>query len=108
MKKGKDKSTSQQGILRAYALLFQLGLCVMVPLFIGVGAGMWLDSRFGGCWTLILMIVGLAAGARSAYVLAKSMTGRDELPDEEYDLMADWDELSDIEDTPEQKDGEIQ
>lgn len=103
----KNKPSAAHGIARAYTLLLQLGLCVMVPLFLGVGAGIWLDRRFGGCWTLILAVVGLAAGARSAFVLAKGTVGRDELPDEEYDLMADWEEITDTEDIPEQKDGEV-
>lgn len=78
-------------IVRAMSLVLQLGLTVMVPLFLGVGAGMWLDGLTdSSVWTLSLSVLGLLGGARGAYVLAKKSIGKDEPAAEEYDLMAGW------------------
>ena len=52
--------------LRNIVLISQLAICVMVCLALGI----WLDKRFGTWFTVPLLFIGMAAGARNAYVLA--------------------------------------
>lgn len=59
-----DKASVYRNIM----LITQISLYVMVPIFLCLGIGIWLDARFGWNTTLILMIVGIAAGARTGYV----------------------------------------
>ena len=56
---------------RNIVLITQLSLYVMVPVFLCLGLGIWLDARFGWSTTLPLLIVGIVAGARTGYVEAK-------------------------------------
>ncbi len=56
--------------LRNIVLISQLAICVMVPTFICLALGIWLDKRFGTWFTVPLLFIGMAAGARNAYVLA--------------------------------------
>ena len=56
--------------LRNIVLISQLAICVMVPTFLCLALGIWLDKRFGTWFTVPLLFIGMAAGARNAYVLA--------------------------------------
>ena len=40
----------------------------MVPTFLCLALGIWLDKRFGTWFTVPLLFIGMAAGARNAYV----------------------------------------
>ena len=42
----------------------------MVPVFLCIFAGRYIDSRFGTNWTFVLMILGFLAGVSSAWRLA--------------------------------------
>lgn len=50
----------------------------MVPLFVCVALGVWLDGKFNTWFTIPLMILGMLAGARNAYVLVMSIIKREE------------------------------
>ena len=52
---------------RNIVLISQIGINMLVPVFICVAAGVWLDNRFHTWFTLPLLILGIAAGARNAY-----------------------------------------
>ena len=54
--------------LRNIVLISQLAICVMVPTFLCLALGIWLDKRFGTWFTVPLLFIGMAAGARNAYV----------------------------------------
>lgn len=56
--------------MRNIVLISQISICVMVPTFVCLALGIWLDKQFGTWFTVPLLIVGMAAGARNAYVLA--------------------------------------
>ena len=56
--------------LRNIVLISQFAICVMVPTFICLALGIWLDKRFGTWFTVPLLFIGMAAGARNAYVFA--------------------------------------
>ena len=42
----------------------------MVPTFVCLALGLWLDGKLGTSFTIPLLIIGIAAGGRNAYVLA--------------------------------------
>ena len=59
----------KKGVLATLALLSQLGLGFIVPILLCVWLGVKLDERFGTSLTVWLIIIGVLAGARNAYVL---------------------------------------
>ena len=58
-------------LVRCLSLVSQLGITMLTPVVLCVALGMWLDKKFSTCFTLPLLILGVQAGARSAYLLAK-------------------------------------
>ena len=65
--------------LRNIVLISQLAICVMVPTFLCLAIGIWLDKRFGTWFTVPLLFIGMAAGARNAYVLAMDTIRQEKL-----------------------------
>ena len=54
-------------------LISHLGLTVMVPIFMCVIAGIFIDKRFGTSTLVWLLFLGIAAGMRNAYILLKGV-----------------------------------
>ena len=52
--------------MKNIVLISQLSICVMVPTFICLALGLWLDKKLGTCFTIPLLILGIAAGCRNA------------------------------------------
>lgn len=67
MIRGKKQSNSDT--VRALALIGLIGWSVVLPMLIGVAIGAWIDHRWRGrfSWTLILLLIGLAAGCWNAW-----------------------------------------
>ncbi|MDO5402680.1 MAG: AtpZ/AtpI family protein [Eubacteriales bacterium] len=63
---------------RNIVLISQVSINVMVPTFICLAAGIWLDKRFGTWFTIPLLFLGMAAGARNAYVLVSNTIRQEE------------------------------
>ena len=59
-----------KSIIRALALITQLGINVMVPVFMCVFFGVFIQSRFQIKVVIPLLVLGLLAGGRNAYILA--------------------------------------
>ena len=57
--------------LRNIVLISQLAICVMVPTFLCLALGTW--------FTVPLLFIGMAAGARNAYVLAMDTIRQEKL-----------------------------
>lgn len=55
--------------MKNIVLISQLSICVMVPTFLCLAIGLWLDGKFGTYFTIPLLIIGIAAGARNAMCL---------------------------------------
>ncbi len=51
----------------------------MVPTFVCLALGLWLDGKLGTSFTIPLLIIGIAAGGRNAYVLAMNSIKQDEI-----------------------------
>ncbi len=60
-------------VFRSLTLISQLGVSVMVPMFMCLGIGLFIDKRFGTSTAVWLMFLGLAAGFRNAIILAKQV-----------------------------------
>ncbi len=73
---GKQKKGLE--IIKAFALLSQLGLTIALPIFTGVYVGSYLDERLstGGTLTILLMILGVFGGLTGAYRLIMVSIGR--------------------------------
>ena len=65
--------------MKNIVLISQLSICVMVPTFICLALGLWLDKKLGTWFTIPLLILGIAAGCRNAYVLAMNSIKQDEV-----------------------------
>lgn len=57
-------------VFRSFSMVTQLGMSVMVPVFMCVFIGVMVDKYFGMSTLLILLILGIGAGMRNAYILA--------------------------------------
>lgn len=58
-------------VFRTFALISQLGISMIVPVILCTVAGVYLDDKFSISVTIPLIIVGILAGARNAYVLVR-------------------------------------
>lgn len=56
---------------RTLALITQLGISMLVPTFLCVFLGSYLDERFGWKTFVPLMILGMVAGVRNSYKLIR-------------------------------------
>lgn len=62
-----------KSVFRSLAMVTQLGLCVLVPVGLGIAAGSCIDARFGTDTLLIFVILGVLGGAKGAYDMAQGM-----------------------------------
>lgn len=61
-----------RSIAKALVLITQLGLNILVTIFLCVWFGSFLDRQFGtGFWMIIFLFLGIAAAYRNAYVITK-------------------------------------
>jgi len=79
MKKN-DKKTLMQALMAS-----TIGYQVAFSPFIGIAIGVYLDSQFGTLpyLTLIFLVLGIVAGARSYYRFAKQQQEKEKGPKEE-------------------------
>ena len=68
----------RRDILRALAMISQLGLTFVTPIGICIIAGHYLDKALGtSCWFIILFILGVLAAFRNAYQITKTFYHKD-------------------------------
>lgn len=60
-------------VFRSLSLITQLGIHVMVPMFMCLFLGIMIDKYFNTATTVWLLFLGILAGGRNAYILAKSV-----------------------------------
>ena len=61
-------------VFKALALISQLGIGMLVPVFIGLFLGRWLDRFFGTEWlTVIFLIFGVLAAYRNLYYYTRPL-----------------------------------
>lgn len=59
-------------VYTTWALILQLGISIMVPIFLLVFIGVLIKNSFGRDFILLFLIIGVAVGIRNAYVIIKS------------------------------------
>lgn len=65
-------------VFRTLSLITQLGIHVMVPVFLCLFVGIWIDKKFGTSTVLVFLFLGILAGGRNAYILAKGVINENE------------------------------
>ncbi len=59
----------KRSVFRTLSLITQLGISILVPIFLCVFIGKFLDNRYNLPLFVPLLILGILAGFRNAYVL---------------------------------------
>ncbi len=72
----------KKSVFRSLAMVSQLGLCVMAPIFLCIFIGYQVDSRFGMNTLVPLLILGVLAGGKSAWHLAVKTLEQERREDE--------------------------
>lgn len=71
--KKRDKKSEHKEIIRALAMLTQIGLAMMTCMGISFGIGYYIDRLAGTrYWVMIFLLIGILASIRSLFIL----TGR--------------------------------
>ncbi len=78
--KNEDKKTLMQAVMAS-----TIGYQVAFAPFIGMGIGVYLDSKFGTLpyLTLLFLVLGIFAGARNYYRFAKQQQEKEKGPKKE-------------------------
>jgi ATP synthase protein I len=68
-RKLKARSQRDRGIWFGLGMFGLVGWAVAIPTLLGIGLGLWLDSRFPGrvSWTVTLLFVGVILGCLNAW-----------------------------------------
>ena len=69
---------SNAGIVRNLMMVTQLGISVLAPVILCTVVGILLKGWFGGNGSLVCLVLGIMAGARNGYVLAKKIIDKNE------------------------------
>lgn len=65
-------------MFQSLALIMQFGIHMLVPIFMCLFLGIWIDRRAGtSYWVIILFFMGALAGFTNIYKLAKKIYSRD-------------------------------
>lgn len=68
----------ERTIIRCLTMISQIGISMMVPMFLCAGIGWWLDRQFHTqAWFLIMLFIGIGAAFRNVYFLTKSFYSED-------------------------------
>ena len=60
-----------KSVYTTLALISQLGISMIVPIFLCTFIGVKLDEKYGWATTIPLIIAGVLAGTRNVYALVK-------------------------------------
>lgn len=71
------KKEENRQIFRTLALITQLGISMLVPVFLCVWFGTFLKKRFSFDIVLLLLILGILAGCRNCYRLLSDVVKGD-------------------------------
>lgn len=72
----------RKSVFRSLAMVTQLGLCLLTPIFICVFIGYQIDGRFGTKIMIPMLILGVLGGARNAWRLIQSILDKERQEDE--------------------------
>lgn len=82
---------SKLDIGKALVMITQLSINMLVPVFMCLFIGIWLDKRLGTGWlTLVFLILGIMAAIRAMFItLQPLLKGEREKKDEAYQKQFD-------------------
>lgn len=72
------KKNGRGQILRSLVLVTQLGINMMVPVFMCVAIGLFLDQKFGWSTVLVFLVLGFLAGAKNVWRMVKQVSSEEE------------------------------
>lgn len=59
-------------------MISQIGISMMVPIFLCAGIGWWIDGQFHTrIWFLIMIFIGIGAAFRNVYMITRSFYSAD-------------------------------
>lgn len=68
----------EKKVLRSFVMISQIGIGMLVSVFLCAGIGYWLNSRFHNEGLFVLMLgIGVGAALRHLYVVTKSFYAAD-------------------------------
>lgn len=73
----------RKSVFRSLAMVTQLGLCVVTPVFLCVFIGYQIDTHFGLKTMVPMLILGVLGGGRGAWQMAKRTLLEEQKEDEE-------------------------
>lgn len=73
-----DRKTNYRKIVQNMGMITQLGINLLAPVVLCAFVGNWLDGRFDWSVTAVLLIFGVAAGARNGWILLKQVQNLEE------------------------------
>lgn len=77
----------RKSVMRSLMMVTQLGLSVMVPVFVCILAGSWIDRHAGTNLTFFFLVLGFLAGGLSGYRMAKATLRMNEREEQREDLL---------------------
>ena len=72
-----------KSVFQTFSLISQLGVSIVAPILLCTLLGVYLDGKFSLSSTVWLIILGVLAGVRNAYVLLKNANKKSEVEDDE-------------------------
>lgn len=72
----------KRSVFRSLALVTQLGFSVLTPIFLCIYTGYLVDSHFGTKLMVPMLILGVLAGGRCGFILAKNTLLQEQKEDE--------------------------
>ena len=74
----KESEMRNNKVIKALMLVTQLGISMMVPIFLCVLAGGFIDKKAGTGWVMpVFLLLGIAAAFRNVYYLLKPFYAKD-------------------------------
>ncbi|WP_099467296.1 AtpZ/AtpI family protein [Konateibacter massiliensis] len=67
----------RKNVYKTFALITQLGISMLTPIFLCVYAAVFLEEKFSVPVFIPMLILGILAGGRNTYILAKSVIDDD-------------------------------
>lgn len=68
----------EKNILKAFAMVSQISITILVPICLNGWIGWWLDGQFHTqIWFVIMIVLGIGAAFRNVYYLTKSFYSED-------------------------------
>lgn len=73
-----DMNKKEKNILKAFSMVSQISITILVPICLSGWIGWWLNGQFHTqIWFVVMIILGIGAAFRNVYYLTKSFYSED-------------------------------